>query len=81
VVGTPDPVVGEAICACVVASDTVPPDLAGLRAFLAGVLARHKLPDELCLVEGIPRTKIGKVDRAALRAAVLERPRQRWRRP
>jgi fatty-acyl-CoA synthase/2,3-dihydroxybenzoate-AMP ligase len=70
VVATPDPVVGEAVCACVVPAPTGSPTLAELRAFLAPVLARHKLPDELCVVEAIPRTKIGKVDRATLAAAV-----------
>ena len=82
VVATPDPVLGEAICACVVPAATAPPpDLAELRGFLAPTLARHKLPDELCLVEAIPRTKIGKVDRPALQAAVLARGdgRERWR--
>jgi len=44
------------------------------------VLARHKLPDELFLVDAIPHTNIGKVDRPALRAAVLDGDRhQRWR--
>jgi fatty-acyl-CoA synthase/2,3-dihydroxybenzoate-AMP ligase len=71
VVATPDPVVGEAICACVVPAGAGAPALAELRDFLAAVLARHKLPDELCVVAAIPRTKIGKVDRPALTAAVL----------
>ena len=81
VVGTPDPVVGEAICACVVPV-AAPPSLAELRAFLGDVVARHKLPDELCVVPAIPRTKIGKVDRPALRATVLAGTgaRERWRR-
>ena len=81
VVATPDPVLGEAICACVVPGDAGPPGLADLRGFLAPVLARHKLPDELCLVEAIPRTRIGKVDRPTLRTEVLAdgRPRERWR--
>src|SRR5207248_3238189 len=81
VVATPDPVLGEAICACVVPREAGPPDLAELREFLAPVLARHKLPDELFLVEAIPRTKIGKVDRPTLRAAVLAdgQPHERWR--
>ena len=60
-------------------SGEVPPDLGALREFLAPVLARHKLPDELCLVDTIPRTKIGKVDRPALRAAVLAGGRRRER--
>jgi acyl-CoA synthetase (AMP-forming)/AMP-acid ligase II len=81
VVAAPDPVLGEAICACIVAGGAAPPDLRALRDFLAPVLARHKLPDELALVNEIPRTKIGKVDRPVLRATVLADgyARERWR--
>ncbi len=82
VVATPDPVLGEAVCTCIVpAGDRPPPTLTELRDFLGESLARHKLPDELAVVDGIPRTTIGKVDRRALVAAVLadERPRQRLR--
>ncbi|HEX3541194.1 MAG TPA: class I adenylate-forming enzyme family protein [Acidimicrobiales bacterium] len=70
IVGTEDPVLGEAICACVVAGDTRRPTLSELRDFLSQSLARHKLPDEVAFVDAIPRTKIGKVDRPALVAAV-----------
>ncbi len=70
VVGTPDPVLGEAICACVVAADGHP-GLAQLREFLGHSLARHKLPDELIFVNEIPRTKIGKVDRSSLVASIV----------
>lgn len=70
VVGTPDPVLGESICACVVPG-VDRPALAELRDFLGTSLARHKLPDEVAFVGHIPRTKIGKVDRAALVATVL----------
>jgi len=82
VVATPDPVLGESICACIVPATAGAPDVADLRAFLARVLARHKLPDELARVETIPRSRIGKVDRPALRATVLAEgyPRERWRR-
>lgn len=66
VVGTPDEVLGEAICLCVVPADDTRPGLAELRAFLGRTLARHKLPDELAVVDAVPRTKIGKVDRPAL---------------
>jgi acyl-CoA synthetase (AMP-forming)/AMP-acid ligase II len=82
IVAAPDPVLGEAICACLVPGDARPPDLPELRSFLADSLARHKLPDELAVVANIPRTKIGKVDRSALAGLALEpgRPRQRLRR-
>ncbi|MDP8931273.1 MAG: acyl--CoA ligase [Actinomycetota bacterium] len=81
IIGTPDPVLGEAICACIVPASEDAPHLAALRSFLATSLARHKLPDELCVVDAIPRSKIGKVDRRALRALVVDgdRPRERLR--
>jgi len=72
VVGTPDPVLGEAICACIVVAPTDPPSLAEVRAYLGELLARHKLPDELCLIEHVPRTNIGKVDRTALTRLVVD---------
>jgi non-ribosomal peptide synthetase component E (peptide arylation enzyme) len=80
---TPDPVLGEAICACVVPAVEQPPSLADLRSDLAVRLARHKLPDELCLLESLPRSRMGKLDRKALSAIVLggDRPRERLRPP
>jgi acyl-CoA synthetase (AMP-forming)/AMP-acid ligase II len=79
VVATPDPVLGEATCACVVPADAHRPDLAELRTFLAADLARHKLPDELCIVGSIPRTDIGKVDRQTLTTQVRDEARVSWR--
>ena len=81
VIATPDPVLGEATCACVVASDGDPPNLDELRSFLGTSLARHKLPDELCVLDTIPRTPIGKVDRPALERLVVggDWPRERLR--
>lgn len=81
VVATPDAVLGEAICACIVpvAGEHDPPTLSELRGFLAASIARHKLPDELCVVDRIPRTKIGKVERAALSAFVMANDVERER--
>jgi len=82
VIPTRDAVLGEAICACVVAAGGAPPGLADVRLHLGETLARHKLPDELCLLESIPRSPVGKVDRAALLALVVDGdlPRARSRR-
>lgn len=79
VIAVPDRVLGEAVCACVVPAGAEAPDLGELRTFLGATLARHKLPDELCIVAAIPRTDIGKVDRRALAAEVLATPRPRQR--
>jgi len=82
VVPAPDPVLGEAICACVVPAGAGPPTLGELRASLGEHLARHKLPDELCVVDSIPRSGVGKIDRAALGALIAgaDVPRERLRR-
>lgn len=79
VVPAPDPVLGEAICACVVPADEPGPDLAELRSFLGQRLARHKLPDELCLVASIPRSHVGKIDRGGLTTLVGDAARERLR--
>ncbi|MGH9076381.1 MAG: class I adenylate-forming enzyme family protein [Acidimicrobiales bacterium] len=68
VVGIPDPVLGQAICACVVPAAGPTPQLDDIRGALAPHLGRHKLPDRLCLVEQIPRSPLGKVHRAAVLA-------------
>lgn len=81
VIPVDDPVLGEAICACVVPVDGELPPLAGVRDFLAAGLARHKLPDEVRVVASIPRSPAGKLDRAALTAVAADPslPRQRLR--
>lgn len=59
--GAPDPEWGERVVAHVVlALDSAPPTLAGLRAFAADRLAPAKLPREVVLVDHIPRTPSGK---------------------
>lgn len=81
VIAAPDATLGEAVCACIAAAGTSAPTLAELRDFLGEQLARHKLPDELCVLDAIPRTDIGKVDRRELSARVIDgdAPRERLR--
>ncbi len=67
----PDDVMGEVGVAVVVPRDpAAPPTLASLRSFGADRLARHKLPEDLRVVEALPLTPMEKVDRAALRRSV-----------
>ncbi|MBA3363078.1 MAG: class I adenylate-forming enzyme family protein [Actinomycetota bacterium] len=68
VIGRPDPEWGSRVSAFVVprAIDD-PPSLDELRVLGAEHLARFKLPRELSLVPGIPRTRTGKVRRHILR--------------
>ena len=81
VIAAPDATLGEAVCACISAAGATAPTLSELRDFLGERLARHKLPDELCVVDAIPRTDIGKVDRRELGARVIDAgaPRERLR--
>jgi 2,3-dihydroxybenzoate-AMP ligase len=65
-VGLPHPLLGEATCACVVARGTAP-TLAGLTAFLRDRgLATFKLPDQLRVVDHLPVTAVGKIDKKRL---------------
>ncbi|MGH9136983.1 MAG: AMP-binding protein [Acidimicrobiales bacterium] len=63
VIGLPDTRTGERVCACVVAADAGdPPSLDELAAFLLeNGLMKQKLPEQLEIVEAIPRNPTGKV--------------------
>ena len=79
VIGTENPVLGETVCACLVPAGRERPTLAAVRAALRSDLAPYKLPEELCLLEALPRTALGKVERTALRTAVEAADRERLR--
>ncbi|MBX6387539.1 MAG: AMP-binding protein [Frankia sp.] len=78
VVASPDPVLVERACAFVVpAAGSAPPDLAALRDHLtAAGLAIQKAPELLVIVNDLPRTPSGKVQKFLLRqrAAVVAPP-------
>ena len=54
VVGTPNPVLGESICVCVIAKGGELVNLMEVREFLEGKIAPYKLPDELCTMKEFP---------------------------
>ncbi len=64
-VAMPDPELGERVCVFVVAR--APVSLEEIRASMQGV-AGFKLPERLELVAELPTTKVGKIDKKALRA-------------
>ncbi len=67
VLGVPDPVLGEIGVAFVVAAPAAPPVLAELRRMSARpTLADYKAPDRLVVVDALPVTSVGKVDKRAL---------------
>ncbi|WP_320669105.1 AMP-binding protein [Patulibacter defluvii] len=71
VVGAPDPVLGERACAFVVGR--APLELDELVAFLRERrLANQKLPERLELVDALPKTASGKVQKHRLRARLRD---------
>ncbi|MBU6259954.1 MAG: AMP-binding protein [Burkholderiales bacterium] len=71
VVAAPDPRWGEVPVLALVARGGAAVDVAGLRAMLEVRLARFKQPRRIVVVAALPRTALGKLQRAAL-AAQLE---------
>ncbi|MFB9304882.1 AMP-binding enzyme [Kibdelosporangium philippinense] len=67
VIGVPDPKWGEVGKAFVVCRPDTELTITDLRGFLAGRLAKYKIPAYLELVDGMPRTASGKVQKAKLR--------------
>jgi len=69
VIGLPDPKTGERACAVVVPADASdPPTLPELFEFLTGQgLAKQKVPEQLELVDQLPRNPAGKVLKHELR--------------
>ncbi len=59
VVATPNPVLGESICACVIPIPDETLTLKELREFVQDKVAPHKLPDELCIMEDFPKLSGG----------------------
>jgi acyl-CoA synthetase (AMP-forming)/AMP-acid ligase II len=70
VIPSPDPVMGERVCAVVVTRPGFSFDVDEARAhFAAAGVARQKTPEVVLLVDELPRTPSGKVRKDVLRAA------------
>jgi long-chain acyl-CoA synthetase len=67
VVGIPDPRSGEAVLAYVVPATGQSVDEDGLSEYLAGRLAKYKIPQHFVPINELPRTSRGKLDRKSLR--------------
>jgi acyl-CoA synthetase (AMP-forming)/AMP-acid ligase II len=59
VVGTPNPILGESICACVIPKGDAKISLKELREFFKDTVAKHKLPDELSIFSDFPKVAGG----------------------
>ena len=72
VIGIEELSMGERVCAVVVTRDGEELDLQGLRAFARERLAGFKVPEALVLVDALPETATGKIDKKAVRSSVGE---------
>lgn len=66
VVGVPDPVLGEAICACVIPVEGAIVDEEDLRDWCRETLSDDKVPDIVRLLDRFPRTATGDVRKVEL---------------
>jgi acyl-CoA synthetase (AMP-forming)/AMP-acid ligase II len=66
VLGVPDPVLGEIGVAFVVPAPGASPQLEELRTFCKAALADYKAPNRLVVVDALPLTSVGKVDKQSL---------------
>jgi malonyl-CoA/methylmalonyl-CoA synthetase len=66
VVGVPDPEWGERVAAAVVLNDGDALDLESFRAWAKELLAAHKVPSRLLVLDALPRNAMGKVTKPAL---------------
>ncbi len=72
VFGIPDEEFGEAMAAHVVPGEEGAPDEAALRAFLAGRLAKYKVPKVIRFADALPRDDNGKIAKRHLAAPYWE---------
>jgi fatty-acyl-CoA synthase len=59
VVPTPNPVLGESICVCIISNAQQKISLEEIRDFMKDKIAPHKLPDELCIMDDFPKLSGG----------------------
>jgi len=59
VVATPNPVLGESICACVIPVPDETLTLSEIREYVQDQVAPHKLPDELSIMDDFPKLSGG----------------------
>ena len=69
-----DPIYGQAVGMAVVLNDTKDDAIRGLHAWMKTHLAEHKLPSRWWVIDAIPRTSRGKINRDAVKAACKKKP-------
>ncbi len=74
-VAMPDPLYGEKGCIFIITRPGMPaPDVQELGAFLTGCgLAKYKCPERVEVLEEFPLTRVGKLDKPALKTLIAEK--------
>jgi acyl-CoA synthetase (AMP-forming)/AMP-acid ligase II len=80
VVGIPDQRLGERVCACIVARAGASVEFAELVEFLRPQISTYKLPEFLVVLDDLPRTPTGKIQKMRLRDVAVEKLRDVARR-
>jgi fatty-acyl-CoA synthase len=71
VIGVPDKKFGEELCAWIVLKPGEALDEAAVRDFCRGQIAHYKVPRHIRFVDGFPTTVTGKVQKFAMREAMI----------
>ena len=74
----PHPLLGENVAAALVVRDPVRTTEAIIRRYLSGRLASFKMPAHLLIVDDIPKSATGKIQRAAVASTFAERLSAEW---
>jgi fatty-acyl-CoA synthase len=72
VIGVPDQKYGEELCAWIVPKRGAVLDAEAVQAFCKGRIAHYKVPRYVRMVEGFPTTVTGKVQKFAMREAMIK---------
>jgi len=71
VIGVPDTRYGEELCAWIVLSPGAAATAEEVQAFCKGQIAHYKIPRHIKFVDGFPTTVTGKVQKFAMREAMI----------
>jgi fatty-acyl-CoA synthase len=73
VIGVPDPVMGETVCAVIRLKAGMESTSEEITSFLKPLLAHYKVPNRVVFVEKFPTTTSGKIQKNKLREAIVEK--------
>lgn len=73
VIGLPDPVMGESVCAVIKLRSGVESFSDEIKEYLVERLANYKVPSEIIFIENLPVTGSGKIEKVQLKKEIINR--------